>query len=79
MSWCEAHQVDYLRGLAKNSRLKVVLASAMAEARALYEASGEAERLFRNFRYYVRESWSCEHRMIGKAEHLAKSENSRFI
>lgn len=81
MSWCEAHQVDYLFGLAKNSRLKAILAPAMAEAKAkaLHDASGEAARVFMDFRYRTRDSWSCERRVIGKAEHLAKGENPRFI
>jgi len=33
---------------------------------------------FGDFRYRTRKSWSCERRVIGKAEHLAKGENPRF-
>jgi len=79
MSWCETHGVDYVLGLAKNSRLKAAIAAEMAEANAQYEALLQAVRVFKDFRYRTRKSWSCERRVIGKAEHLAKGENPRFV
>jgi len=79
MAWCEAHEVDYVLGLAKNSRLKDAIAAEMAEAKARYEATEHAARVFRDFRYQTRKSWSCERRVVGKAEYLAKGENPRFI
>jgi hypothetical protein len=79
MTWCEAKGVDYVLGLAKNSRLKAAITTAMAEAKANYEATQQASRVFEDFRYRTRTSWSCERRVIGKAEHLAKGENPRFV
>ncbi len=79
MSWCEAHEVDYVLGLAKNSRLTTAIAAEMTEAKGQYEATQEAARVFLDFRYRTRKSWSCERRVIGKAEHLAKGENPRFV
>jgi hypothetical protein len=79
MGWCEAHSVDYVLGLAKNSRLKAAIAAEMAEANARYEATGQAARVFGDFRYRTQKSWSCERRVIGKAEHLSKGENPRFV
>jgi hypothetical protein len=79
MVWCEAHGVDYVLGLAKNSRLKAAIAAELLEAKAQYEATQQAARVFSGFRYQTRKSWSCERRVIGKAEHLAKGENPRFI
>lgn len=79
MAWCEAQGVDYVLGLAKNARLKAAIAAEMAEARTQYEGTGQAARLFRDFRYRTRTSWSCERRVIGKAEHLSKGENPRFV
>jgi hypothetical protein len=79
MAWCEAQGVDYVLGLAKNARLKAAIAAEMAEARTQYEGAGQAARLFRDFRYRTRTSWSCERRVIGKAEHLSKGENPRFV
>jgi hypothetical protein len=79
MVWCEAHGVDYVLGLAKNSRLKAAITTELAEAKVQYEASLQAARVFKDFRYQTRKSWSCERRVIGKAEHLAKGENPRFV
>ena len=79
MTWCEAQGVEYVLGLAKNSRLKGAIAIEMAEAKVEYEATQQASRVFRDFRYRTRKSWSCERRVIGKAEHLAKGENPRFV
>ena len=79
MAWCEVHDVDYVLGLAKNSRLTTILAEEMAQAKEQYEATEQAARMFKDFRYQTLKSWSCERRVIGKAEHLAKGENPRFV
>ena len=79
MSWCEAHEVDYVLGLAKNSRLKTAIVDDTAAAKVQYEATQLPARVFRDFRYRTRKSWSCARRVIGKAEHLAKGENPRFV
>lgn len=79
MSWCEAHQVDYVLGLSKNNRLKRSLADDLEQAKARYEDTGKAARVFRDFRYRTLKSWSCERRVVGKAEYLSKGENPRFI
>ena len=79
LTWCEAHDIDYVVGIAKNSRLKTAIADEMAAAKVQYEATQLPARVFRDFRYQTRKSWSCERRVIGKAEHLAKGENPRFV
>ena len=79
MLWCESHDVDYVLGLAKNNRLRAAIAEQMVAAKAQYEATQEAARVFKDFRYRTLDSWSCERRVIGKAEHLAKGENPRFV
>ena len=79
MSWCEAEGVDYLLGLAKNDRLKVDIAKEMEEAKAQYQETGRAARLFKEFVYQTRKSWSCARRVVAKAEHLEKGENPRFV
>ena len=79
MAWCEGHSVAYVLGVPKNSRLKAIIAEEMVQARSQYEATDHAARVFRDFRYQTRTSWSCERRVIGKAEHLAKGENPRFV
>ena len=79
MGWCEAQGVDYVLGLAKNSRLKAAIAAELSEAREQYETSGQAARLFKDFRYRTRESWSCERRVIGKAEHIWPRARTRAL
>jgi Transposase DDE domain group 1 len=79
MSWCEQQGVDYVLGLAKNSRLRSKLRKAMREARQQYRQSGQGARIFTEFRYRTRKSWSRRRRVIGKAEYLAKGENPRFV
>ncbi|KKL29052.1 hypothetical protein LCGC14_2369020, partial [marine sediment metagenome] len=41
--------------------------------------TGEPARRFRDFRYQTLKSWSRERRVVGKAEHLAKGDNPRFV
>lgn len=79
MAWCEAHAVDYLFGLAKNSRLVEALGPALADAQARYLQTGVAARAFTDFVYQTRDSWSRARRVVGKAEHLPKGPNPRFV
>ena len=79
MAWCEAENVEYLLGLAKNDRLKVAIANEMQSAKAQYQETGRAARLFKEFVYQTRTSWSCARRVVAKAEHLEKGENPRFV
>ena len=79
LSWCEAHQIDYVVGLAKNDRLKEEIASQMSQAEAEFHATGMSARVFKDFRYQTRDSWTSERRVIGKAEFLEKGANPRFV
>jgi len=79
MAWCEAHGVDYLFGLAKNSRLVEALGPALADAHARYLQTGVAARVFADFAYQTRESWGRARRVVGKAEYLPKGPNPRFV
>ena len=79
MAWAEEEGVDYVFGLAKNTRLRQQLSPAMTEAHARHEATGEAARVFAQFQYRTRKSWSRDRRVVGKAEVLAKGENPRFV
>src|SRR5690606_28588509 len=51
----------------------------MAQAQQLHQSTQKPARVFKDFRYRTRHSWSCERRVVGKAEYLAKGENPRFI
>lgn len=79
LAWCEANGVDYVFGLARNSRLVAELAEDLAAAEAEHERTGKAARCFKDFLYCTRASWSRERRVVGKAEHLDKGANPRFV
>ena len=79
MAWCETHRVDYVFGLARNSRLIEALSIDMGWAEEEHEKTGQPARRFKDFRYATRVSWSRRRRVIGKAEHLAKGANPRFV
>jgi hypothetical protein len=80
MSYCEqSEKVDYVLGLARNDRLNKEIEAEMAQAQQLQQQTQKAARVFKDFRYRTRKSWSCERRVVGKAEYLAKGANPRFI
>jgi len=79
MRWCEDNGVDYVLGIAKNDRLRWEIDLELELAKAQFEATGEPARRFKDFSYRTRESWSRERRVVGKAEHLAKGANPRFV
>ena len=79
MNWCEAQGLDYLFGLARNPRLVDALGPALDAARAAHERTGKPARRFADFEYRTRDSWSRARRVVGKAEHLAKGPNPRFV
>ena len=79
MDWCENHRVDYVFGLAKNKRLLKILGRELHVAQEEFAITGQPARQFKDFVYRTRKSWSRERRVVGKAEHLAKGSNPRFI
>jgi hypothetical protein len=79
MSWCEANGVDYVLGLAQNTRLKAMIAAEQEQARVEFERTKEAARVFTDLQYRTLDSWSRERRVVAKAEHLAKGANPRFV
>ena len=79
MSWCEEHGVQYVLGLAGNERLTARIAPEMKAATRKAKRTGKPARVFGDFRYRTRKSWSAERRVIGKAEFTNGGANPRFI
>ena len=79
MGWCEHHHVDYVFGLARNKRLGKIIGKEMYQAHILHQSSGKAARVFTEFSYQTRKSWSRARRVVAKAEYLEKGENPRFV
>ena len=80
MSWCEQNAVDYVIGLARNDRLTKRIRAELDQAAA---TTRKAARVFADFPWSTRKSWSRERRVIAKAEALppideAKA-NPRFV
>lgn len=78
LRWCESHQVDYVVGLAKNSRLLQLTEGLMEQSAAEYEHTREKQRRFGWLDYKAR-TWDRSRRVIAKAEHSAKGSNPRFV
>ena len=79
MAWCEREGLDYIFGLAQNPRLKKQIAAQMAQAEKQYEQTQAPARVFTEFFYATKDTWSRERRVIAKAEHLDKGANPRFV
>lgn len=79
MTWCEENRVDYLFGMARNKRLQRAIGKAMQEARLRFSSSGTPERVYTEFFYRTKKSWSRARRVIAKAEYIAGKENPRFV
>lgn len=79
MTWCEANNVHFLLGLARNSRLVGMIAEPLAQAAAETLQTGKPARRFVEFAYATRDSWSRERRVIAKAEQTGDKSNPRFV
>lgn len=78
LNWCDRHNVSYIVGMAKNSRLNDLAESWLLEAAVGYLCSQEKQRLFGDF-LYAANTWKYERRVIVKAEHSALGENPRYV
>jgi len=79
MSWCEGNEVDYVFGFARNDRLQKRLEPQMEEAAAEHAKTNKPARVFTEFPYRTRDSWSAERRVVAKAEQLEGKKNPRFV
>ncbi len=79
MCWCEEHDVQYVIGMARNSRLERYLAPALERAQKQCDESGQSVRIFEEMRYRTRKSWSRLRRVIGKAEVNQHGPNPRYV
>lgn len=79
MNWCEANQVDYVFGFARNERLRRIIEPQMQAAAALHRESGQPARVFAEFAYETNSSWSRPRRIVAKAEQIEGKENPRYV
>ena len=79
MAWCEDNRVDYVFGLAKNSRLVAEIYNELAWAEEDAKATGKPARRFKELFWTTRDSWSRRRRVVAKAEWTSDEANPRFI
>ena len=79
MAWCEANGVHFLFGLAKTDRLIAEINAELEGAAAQSRRTGKPARRFKDFRWTTRSSWSCQRRVVAKAEWTKDEANPRFV
>jgi DDE family transposase len=79
MAWCEQNRVDYLFGLARNTRLVAMIADELAAARAAAEKTGRPARRFKDFQWSTLDTLSRRRRVVAKAEWTKGEANPRFV
>ena len=78
MRWCDSHNVEYLLGLAKNTRLIKEAQPLLDEVHECFLQTGKKQKQFSQTQYAA-STWDKERRVIIKAEHLEKGSNPRFV
>jgi hypothetical protein len=79
MAWCEANNIQYVFGLAKNDRLNAEIKDELERAEAESRRTGKPARRFKDFKWRTVKSWSCERRVVAKAEWTQGEANPRFV
>jgi hypothetical protein len=79
MQWCEKNAVDYVFGLARNSRLVRSIGAELRHAKAESRQTQRPARRFKELVYRTRRSWCRPRRVVAKAEQTGDKANPRFI
>ena len=80
MAWCEANNVDFLFGLAKNSRLVGAIKRQLGRACLASRRTGRAARRFTELKNWdTVDGWAKPRRVIAKAEWTEGRANPRFL
>ena len=78
LRWCDRHKVDYVVGLARNSRLQQQAEKGFEVARQLHELTGEKQSFCMPMAYAAH-SWDKQRFVVAKIEVSDKGDNPRFI
>ena len=79
MRWCEQNAVDYVFGLARNSRLVRAIGAELRAAEAASRRTQRPARRFKELVYRTRTSWCRSRRVVAKAEQTGDKANPRFV
>jgi len=78
LDWMDRHGVDYIIGIAKNSRLLKEVAQGIDVVSQIHELTGEKQVAFNRFIYRAH-SWKAIRVVLAKLEVTDKGRNPRFI
>lgn len=78
LHWMDQNDIDYVVGLAGNSRLQKQAQSLLIAAEAQFEATQQKQRLFDEFTYAAG-TWKTNRRVVVKVEKNHLGTNQRFI
>ena len=67
LSGCEENQAGYVVGLARNERLRSLIEEALEEAVSRQQQTGRPARVYSEFEYQTRQSWSRVRRVVGES------------
>ena len=79
LAWCENNDVGYVFGFARNKRLRRIIGRAMQQAQQEHRRTEKPARVFCEFAYRTKKSWSRARRVIAKAEQIEGKENPRYL
>lgn len=81
MKWCEDNGVEYLFGLARNTRLHGMIRRDVNKMGRRWAEKGRkrAQRTYRELHYSTRKTWSRKRRVVAKAEWTQGKGNPRFV
>ena len=80
MTFCEARpRMNYVLGIARNSRLTQEISVDLKEMERLCIKYGQPRRHFRELQYRTLGTWSRSRRVVAKAEAIPGKTNPRFI
>ncbi len=78
LDWCDENNVQYIVGIAQNTRLNKLLEPTMKQSNEAFTITKEKQRFFSEFKYQA-DSWSRQRKIVGKAEVTSLGENPRYI
>ena len=80
LDWCESQPtVEFVIGLARNSRLAEMIKGELEHHRQVVAESGHASQSYKDLDYRTKKSGSRERRVVAKAEVLTGKDTPRFV
>jgi len=78
LAWCDRNDVDYIVGLARNSRVVAAASHFSLAAMVAGHLTGRAERVYGEV-WYGAKSWDRKRRVVVRAQQLGDKSNPRFV